>query len=166
MKRMFSFLGLAVALAMVAGCAGTLHYRTYATEQSKVLVAQEKTRQAQAEAWGKLFEHGDAQGRSMAAMGLLVHGLTAKQGQLQAPRDEWAKGLGILAPWLGAWSISHEWGKAMQGHGGQTTTTTYEANANGAQSSIAITPGNSNATTISPTDSHNTTTTTTNNEGD
>jgi hypothetical protein len=103
---------------IVGGCAGTIHYGTYAKEQSNIIAKQEASKQELYKAWQALAEHGDAQTKNMVVMGLLVQGLTNKNGRLEAPRDDIKDVLSIGLPWLGAWGIADSVGKYMQGHGG------------------------------------------------
>jgi hypothetical protein len=106
---------------LIGGCAGTIHYGTYAKEQSNIIAKQEASKQELYKAWQALAEHGDAQTKNMVVMGLLVQGLTNKNGRLEAPRDDIKDVLSIGLPWLGAWGIADSVGRAMQGHGGTHT---------------------------------------------
>jgi len=112
---------LILMAVLVGGCAGTIHYGTYAKEQSKIIAKQEESKQELYKAWQALAEHGNAQTKNMVVMGLLVQGLTNKNGRLEAPRDDIKEVLSIGLPWLGAWGIADSVGRAMQGHGGTHT---------------------------------------------
>ena len=148
---------------VISGCAGTLHYGTYAEKQAEVFKAQAEARAEMAKAWAEFAKAADPQTRGMAAMGLFALGMTEKAYRLETPKDEMRDLVNTIAPWFGAWGIAYSTTKHMMGHGGTHTysTNTYDSTANGTQSTIGIVPGNTNTITTAPETTTTTKTTTT-----
>ena len=157
------FILAALCLIAVTGCAGTLHYGTYAKQQAAVYESQAKARGEIAKAWAQLAKSGTPQTQGMAAMGLFALGMAKNPGQLAVPKDELRDLTNIIVPWLGAYGIADSIGRHMTGHGGQRTTTTnnYDAEASGTQSTVNIVPGDANTINAYPATTTTTTTKTT-----
>ena len=161
--RLFRITILILSGLFLIGCAGTLHYGTYAERQAEVFKAQANTRAEMAKAWAEFAKAADPQTRGMAAMGLFALGMGNAPYRLDVPKDNLSEIVNIIAPWFGAWGIAYSTTKHMEGHGGAHTytTNTYDATASGTQSTIGIVPGNTNTITTAPATTTTTKTTTT-----
>ena len=111
-----------VAILPLAGCAGTLHYGTYAEAQQKAYQSRMEARARIVEALAKSMQSSSEGTRMAGAMAIAVMLSRDPSLRMEAPRDQITQALGIVAPIFGMWGIADTVGRHMSGHGGTHVT--------------------------------------------